>query len=151
MGFPPPFYGNKKGQAAMTKTAIVKGIARWYGKNVVPRIPPFSMAKVAHATVVLMAERNPDMVETFLMNVLAPGVGAMLQTLGAAASDDALFDLAAKSLRDAVAQEPIRFATPGTNGLDMKPADVELLIGEIKTAQTEIDNAAALAKANGGQ
>lgn len=134
----------------MTKTAIVKGVARWYGKNVVPYIPAFSLAKAGHATAVLMAEKNPAMAEACLMNMLPPGVGQLIQSLAAAASDDALFDLAAKSLRDVVAQEPIRFATPGTNGLDMKPADVELLIGEIKTAQTEIDSVAALAKANGG-
>lgn len=132
----------------MTKTAIVKGVARWYGKNVVPHIPAFSLAKAAHATAVGMTERNPAMAETFFMNVLPPGLGQMLQSLFAAASDDALFDLAVSSLRDVVAKEPIVIPAPGTNGLNVRSADIDLLAGEIRTAQTELDNAAALAKAN---
>lgn len=132
----------------MTNTAIVKGVARWYGKNVVPRIPAFSFAKAAHAAAVVMAEKNPAMAEAFLLNLLPPGVGAMAQTLAASASDDAIFDLAAVSLREVVEKEPIVLNTPGTNGLNVRPADIDLLAGEIRTAQTEIDNAAALAKAN---
>ena len=80
----------------------------------------------------------------------------MLQTIAAAAQDDAVFDLAVKSLRDAVAQEPVSFPTPGKpphmggtfDMLNIRPADIELIAGEIRMAQTEIDNAAALAKAN---
>ena len=140
----------------MTKTAIVKGVARWYGKNVVPKIPAFSLTKAGHMTAVIMAEQNPSVAESFLMNVVPPGVGAMLQTIAAAAQDDAVFDLAIKSLRDAVAKEPVQFPTPGKgpnpdgslNMLNIRPADIELIAGEIRTAQTEIDNAAALAKAN---
>lgn len=140
----------------MTKTAIVKGVARWYGKNVVPKIPVCSFTKAGHLTAVIMAEQKPSVAEAFLMNVVPPGVGAMLQTIAVAAQDDAVFDLAMKSLRDAVAQEPISFPTPGKgpnpdgslNMLNIRPADIELIAGEIRTAQTEIDNAAALAKAN---
>lgn len=132
----------------MTKTAIVKGVARWYGKNVVPHIPAFSLAKAGHATAVVMAEKNPAMAEAFFMNVLPHGLGQMLQSLFAAALDDALFDLAVSSLRDVVAKEPIVIPAPGTNGLNVRPADIDLLAGEIRTAQTELDNAAALAKAN---
>lgn len=140
----------------MTKTAIVKGVARWYGKNVVPKIPAFSLTKAAHMTAVIMAEQNPSMAEAFLMNVAPPGVGAMLQTIAAAAQDDAVFDLAMKSLRDAVAQEAVSFPTPGKpphpdgsfDVLNIRPADIELIAGEIRTAQQEIDNAAALAAAN---
>ena len=90
----------------MTKTAIVKGVARWYGKNVVPMIPAFSLTKAGHMAAVIMAEKNPSLAEAFLMNVVPPGVGAMLQTIVSAAQDDAVFDLAMKSLRDAVANEP---------------------------------------------
>ena len=32
--------------------------------------------------------------------------------------------------------------------LNIRPADIELVAGEIRTAQQELDNAAALAKAN---
>jgi hypothetical protein len=32
--------------------------------------------------------------------------------------------------------------------LNIRPSDIELIAGEIRTAQTEIDNAAALAKAD---
>lgn len=146
----------------MTKTAIVKGVARWYGKNVVPMIPAFSLTKAGHMTAVIMAEKNPAMAEAFLMNVVPPGVGATLQTISAAAQDNAVFDLAMKSLRDAVAQEAVSFPTPGKpphmdgtfDMLNVRPADIDLLAGEIRTAQTELDNAAALAKAgapaNGG-
>lgn len=141
----------------MTKTAIVKGVARWYGKNVVPKIPAFSLSKVGHATAVIMAERNPSIAEAFLMNVVPPSIGAMFQTITAAAQDDAVFDLAMKSLRDAVAnEESVSFPTPGKpphpdgsfDTLNIRPADIELIAGEIRTAQQEIDNAAALAKAN---
>lgn len=140
----------------MTKTAIVKGVARWYGKNVVPMIPAFSLTKAGHMTAVIMAEKNPAVAEAFLMNVVPPGVGAMLQTISAAAQDNAVFDLAMKSLRDAVAQEAVSFPTPGKpphmdgtfDMLNVRPADIDLLAGEIRTAQTELDNAAALAKAN---
>ena len=140
----------------MTKTAIVKGVARWYGKNVVPKIPAFSLTKAAHMAGVLMAEQNPSMAEAFLMNVIPPGVGAMLQTITAAAQDDAVFDLALKSLREAVAKEAVSFPTPGkpmnpdgsVSVLNIRPADIELIAGEIRTAQNEIDNAAALARAN---
>lgn len=140
----------------MTKTAIVKGVARWYGKNVVPMIPAFSLTKAGHMTAVIMAEKNPAVAEAFLMNVVPPGVGAMLQTIAAAAQDNAVFDIAMKSLRDAVAQEAVSFPTPGKpphmdgtfDMLNVRPADIDLLAGEIRTAQTELDNAAALAKAN---
>lgn len=140
----------------MTKTAIVKGVARWYGKNVVPMIPAFSLTKAGHMTAVIMAEKNPAVAEAFLMNVVPHGVGAMLQTISAAAQDNAVFDLAMKSLRDAVAQEAVSFPTPGKpphmdgtfDMLNVRPADIDLLAGEIRTAQTELDNAAALAKAN---
>ena len=140
----------------MTKTAIVKGVARWYGKNVVPMIPAFSLTKAGHMTAVIMAEKNPAVAEAFLMNVVPPGVGAMLQTISAAAQDNAVFDLAMKSLRDAVAQEAVSFPTPGKpphmdgtfDMLNVRPADIDLLAGEIRTAQTELDNATALAKAN---
>lgn len=140
----------------MTKTAIVKGVARWYGKNVVPMIPAFSLTKAGHMTAVIMAEKNPAVAEAFLMNVVPPGVGAMLQAISAAAQDNAVFDLAMKSLRDAVAQEAVSFPTPGKpphmdgtfDMLNVRPADIDLLAGEIRTAQTELDNAAALAKAN---
>ena len=140
----------------MTKTAIVRGVARWYGKNVVPMIPAFSLTKAGHMTAVIMAEKNPAVAEAFLMNVVPPGVGAMLQTVSAAAQDNAVFDLAMKSLRDAVAQEAVSFPTPGKpphmdgtfDMLNVRPADIDLLAGEIRTAQTELDNAAALAKAN---
>ena len=143
----------------MTKTAIVKGFARWYGKNVVPKIPAFSLTKAAHMSAVIMAEQNPSVTETFLMNVVPPGVGAMIQTIAAAAQDNAVFDLAVKSLRDAIAKEPVSFPTPGkpmnpdgsVNMLNIRPADIDLLAGEIRTAQTEINNAAALAKANAPQ
>ena len=135
----------------MTKTAIVKGVARWYGKNVVPRIPAFSFAKAAHAAAVVMAEKNPAMAETFLMNLVPPGVGATIQTLAASCADNEVFDLAVKSLREVVETEPIVLNTPGTNGLNVRPADIDLLAGEIRTAQTEIDNAAAIAKANAPQ
>ena len=128
----------------MTKTAIVKGVARWYGKNVVPMIPAFSLTKAGHMTAVIMAEQNPSVAESFLMNVVPPGVGAMLQTIAAAAQDDA------------VSQETVSFPTPGKpphmdgtfDMLNIRPADIELVAGEIRTAQTEIDNAAVLAKAN---
>jgi len=140
----------------MTKTAIVKGVARWYGKNVVPMIPAFSLTKAGHMAAVIMAEKNPSVAEAFMMNVVPPGVGAMLQTIAAAAQDDAVFDLAMKSLRDAVANEPVSFPTPGkpmnpdgsVSMLNIRPSDIELIAGEIRTAQTEIDNAAALAKAD---
>ena len=140
----------------MTRTAIVKGVARWYGKNVVPRIPAFSLEKAGHATAVLMAEKNPAMAETLLMNLVQPGVASMVQTLVAAAQDDAMFDLAVSSLREVVAKEAVQFPTPGKgpnpdgsmNLLSVGPADIAIIVGEIRTAQQEIDNAAALAKAN---
>ena len=140
----------------MTKTAIVKGVARWYGKNVVPMIPAFSLTKAGHMAAVIRAEQNPSVAEAFLMNVVPPGVGAMLQTISAAAQDNAVFDLAMKSLRDAVAQEAVSFPTPGKpphmdgtfDMLNIRPSDIELIAGEIRTAQTEIDNAAVLAKAD---
>ena len=140
----------------MTKTAIVKGVARWYGKNVVPMIPAFSLTKAGHMTAVIMAEQNPSVAESFLMNVVPPGVGAMLQTIAAAAQDDAVFNLAVKSLRDALAKEAVSFPTPGKpphmdgtfDMLNIRPSDIELIAGEIRTAQQELDNAAALAKAN---
>ena len=143
----------------MTKTAIVKGMARWYGKNVVPRMPAYSLEKAGHATAVVMMEKNPAIGEMLLMNLIQPGVAAMVQTLSAAAQDDAVFDLAVKSLREVVAKEPISFPTPGKpphmdgtfDMLNIRPSDIELVAGEIRTAQQELDNAAALAKANAPQ
>ena len=140
----------------MTRTAILKGMARWYGKNVVPRMPAYSLEKAGHATAVVMTEKNPAIGEMLLMNLIQPGVAAMVQTLAAAAEDDAMFDLAVSSLRDVVAKEPVQFPTPGKgpnpdgslNMLSIGPADIALIAGEIRTAQQEIDNAAALAKAN---
>ena len=80
----------------------------------------------------------------------------MLQTIAAAAQDNAVFDLAMKSLRDAVAQEAVSFPTPGKpphmdgtfDMLNIRPSDVELIAGEIRTAQQELDNGEALSLAN---
>ena len=157
----------------MTKTAIVKGIARWYGKNIVPKLPQYSPAKIFSSTAVYAIEASPSKVETIFKMAL-PDVATLFPSLvpakfmdgvqmllslsdnveAAGKDGDELFKTIADGLRKAIAEEEgMKLSKPGdpTKELLLRPADVELLIGEIKTAQTEIDNAAALAKANGGE
>ena len=140
----------------MTRAAIVKGIARWYGKEVCPRFPAMSPKKLMGLGAVYAAEANPALAETALVNVkpeLAPIVGPLLS----AANDDAAFDLFVQGFSKALEKEPMKIDVlirpEGPVDLLFHASDLALVVGEIRNAQTEIERAdvikAAKAKNSG--
>lgn len=154
----------------MTKTAIVKGVARWYGKNVVSKLPPASPAKIGMASAVYAIETCPMQAETVISMAL-PTISGMFPGLispqfadtirmmlsfadtieASGQNGDDFYNAFWAGLRKSVAEDQsITFTKPGEpmKNLNIRPSDIELIAGEIRTAQQELDNAAALAKAN---
>lgn len=135
----------------MTRAAIVKGIARWYGKEVCPRLPAMSAKKLMSLGAVYAAEQNPAMAETMLMN-FKPELAPVLAPLLNAAQDDAAFDVFIDGLSKALEKEPIRIDVivrpEGPKDLLFHSADLALVVGEIRNAQTEMERADVLKAAN---
>ena len=128
----------------MTRAAIVKGIARWYGKEVCPRLPAMSAKKLMILGVVYAAEQNPAMAETMLVN-FKPELATVLGPFLTAAQDDAAFDAFVDGLSRALEKEPLKIDVilrpDGPKDLLLHPADLALVVGEIRNAQVEMERA----------
>lgn len=128
----------------MTRAAIVKGIARWYGKEVCPRLPAMSAKKLMSLGAVYAAEQNPAMAETMLVN-FKPELAPVLVPLLTAAQDDAAFDAFVDGLSRALEKEPLKIDVilrpDGPKDLLLHPADLALVVGEIRNAQVEMERA----------
>ena len=103
-----------------------------------------SAKKLMSLGAVYAAEQNPAMAETMLVNFkpeLAPVLGPLLT----AAQDDAAFDAFVDGLSRALEKEPLKIDVilrpDGPKDLLLHPADLALVVGEIRNAQVEMERA----------
>ena len=93
---------------------------------------------------VYAAELNPALAEATLVNV-RPELVPVLEPLLNAANDDEAFDLFVQGFSKALEREPMKIDTiirpEGPKDLLFHPADLALVVGEIRNAQTEIERA----------
>lgn len=117
----------------MKRESIVKGVASWAGKNIKPRLPQFSVARLGLATFEKLAFAAPAAAEATMVS-LAPQFGALL-----AAADGGQFDAFADALVAAANdEEKVMIALPGAMGpmpYSLSKTDFENIVNAIRTQE----------------
>lgn len=121
----------------MKRESIVRGIARWAGREIKPRLPEFSPQRIGLATLEQLAVRNPPAAEAVAAALLGPVVPTLVNAAGAD------FDAVSEALCDAVkAEGKMLVALPaGPFGLgapapySISETDFRNIVNEIRTQE----------------
>lgn len=118
----------------MKRESIIRGLARWADKEIRPRLPEFSPARIGVATCIQLAATAPAAAESICSTFAGPAVTALLAL---AATDD--FDATAEALVAAVkAEGKMVIGLPGLFGptpYSLGETDFRRIIDEIRTAE----------------
>ena len=116
----------------MKREAIVRGLARWTGKEIKPRLPQFSAVRLGIAAFEQLAQRNPQAAESVAASLLVPVVPALIQAAGP--NFDAVADALVAAIRG---EEKILVSLPGAFGQTtpyaLTETDIANIINEIRT------------------
>lgn len=116
----------------MKRESIVKGLAVWAGKEIKPRLPQFSVARLAIATFERLAASSPAAAECAATN-FCPFLPVLLNAAGPQ------FDAVADALVEAVkAEEKLIVHLPGAAGptpYSITETDFRNIVNEIRTQE----------------
>ena len=118
----------------MKRESIIRGIAKWAGKEIKPRLPQFSPIRLAIATCEQLAQMSPQAAEAVATSFFGPVVPALLNAAGP--QFDAVADalcIAAKNEEKMLISLPGMFGEPKPYA--MSEADFRALVAEIRTAE----------------
>jgi len=91
----------------VNRESIVRGVVRWYGKAIVPRLAKYGVAKAVSVAAVSLAETNPAVAEKLVTSVLP---AATLKIVDAIAASPETFEEVVAALRASVGKEGVRFS-----------------------------------------
>lgn len=118
----------------MKRESIIRGLAKWAGREIRPRLPQYSAARIAVATFEQLAVSAPAAAEAVAATLLGPVVPALLDAAGP--QFDAVADalcLAAKN------EEKMMVSLPGLFGqtvpYSVSENDFKSIVSEIRTAE----------------
>jgi NAD(P)-dependent dehydrogenase (short-subunit alcohol dehydrogenase family) len=91
----------------MNRESIIRGIARWYGKAIVPRLVRYGATKAVSVAAVNLAETNPAVAEKLVMSAVPAAATKLVDAI--VASPESFEEIVA-ALRASVEKEGVRFS-----------------------------------------
>lgn len=118
----------------MKRESIVRGLAKWAGREIKPRLPQFSLARLGIATLEQLAARDPQAAESVAASLLGPVVPALINAAGPQ------FDAVADALCEAAkGEEKVIVSLPGAFGqtvpYSLTESDFRNIIDSIRTQE----------------
>lgn len=129
----------------MTKEAVVKGFARWYGKRILPAIRPKTAQKVFQTAAIAMAEISANAAVTMLPRFLPGNMADLVPQFLSCVENDEIFNATVDSMRFALKEEPMEFFV--NDGVMMRRFELDKeefnnIIAEMNAADVKYDSAA---------
>lgn len=113
----------------MKRESIIRGLARWAGREIRPRLPAFSPARLAVATFERLAATAPAAAEAVAASLFGPVVPAVV---GAAGPQ---FDAVAEALVEAAKGEEKLTVVLAGIPYSLTESDFRSIVDEIRTAE----------------
>lgn len=125
----------------MTKDAIIKGVAMWIDKNVVPNLAPRGALRVSVKGAIALAGQSPDMALS-LFSLKFPNIVAIVNQFVNASATPATMDSMVEAFKSAIKEEGgmvIQFFEVGLwnnipHSLVVTPELIDELYADIKSA-----------------
>lgn len=129
----------------MTKNAVVRGVAKWIDKNVVPNLVPRGVLRVATKGAIALANTSPDLALA-LLSTKYPIVQQIVQPFLETSRNDAALESVIEAFKSAVSDEDksqegmvVQFCEIGLwnnipHSLVVTPKLIDDLYAEIKSA-----------------
>lgn len=118
----------------MKRESIIRGLAKWAGKEIKPRLPQFSVVRLGIATLEQLAARNPPAAEAVAASLLGPVVPALVNAAGP--QFDAVSDAILAAIKT---EEKLVVSLPGAFGqtvpYSLTETDFANIINEIRTQE----------------
>lgn len=83
----------------MKRESIIRGLAKWAGREITPRLPQFSPQRIGLSTIEMLAMRNPPAAEILATTFIGPLVPTLVNAAGQQ------FDAVADAVVEAVKRE----------------------------------------------
>lgn len=103
----------------MNRESIIRGIARWYGKAIAPRLVKYGATKAVSAAVVNLAETSPAVAEKLVMAALPAAASKIVDAIVASPES---FEETVAALRATVEKDGVRFSVKEVGLESLVPA-----------------------------
>jgi len=113
----------------MKRESIIRGLAKWAGKEIKPRLPQFSVVRLGIATLEQLAVSAPPAAEAVAASLLGPVVPAVVNAAGPQ------FDAVADALVAAARSEEKMTISLAGNPYSLTETDFRNIVNEIRTQE----------------